>query len=234
MNSSKHELKRARPALGTVLLLRLFAPQTYAESAIDEVISRAFDRAEELENCFSKFRQASDVCRLNQASLNREIPVSREFAELVILAANIWQSSDGAFAPFGTSAFAKSPILLSEDRSAFFAQKTSECALDLSGIAKGFIADQLSAFILQALPEISGVINAGGDLRFFNMNDREADVRLAGNANARRMVIGQDGLATSAMSESLFNEHSTTIYPMSPRQGLTYDSAVTVIASTCA
>ena len=56
MNFLKRELKRARPALGTILLLRLEAPASLADATIDEVLTRAFDLAEELENRFSKLR----------------------------------------------------------------------------------------------------------------------------------------------------------------------------------
>lgn len=210
--------------------MRLQAP--HAERDIDAVLSQAFELCEELESKFSKFRQASDVSRINQASLEREIPVSREFLELITLATEIWRISEGAFNPFGSAS--ENPLRLSEERSSVFAAKTGPCTLDLSGIAKGFVVDKIAAFLLSRLPGVSGVLNAGGDLVFLNTSARQAQVRLAHGTEARTLTIDDNALATSALSESLHNQASSTVYPQTPRTGLNETNVVSVIAPSCA
>jgi thiamine biosynthesis lipoprotein ApbE len=231
MNSSRLALKRARPALGTILLLRLSAPGGASEAAIELVLAQAFELCEDLENKFSKFREGSDVSRLNLASVNREIPVSREFVTLMERAVAIWRASEGAFNPFAGQDLLRGPdpILMTGT----YAQKTVALQLDLSGIAKGFIVDQVTAFIGQQLPEVEGTINAGGDLRFLNCDSRQAQIRIAGDSSrARTLSVTQNALATSALNEWLENPMSSTNYPSAPR--LDKDCSVSVVAADCA
>jgi thiamine biosynthesis lipoprotein len=214
--------------------MRLEAPNHFAERDIDAILAQAFELCEDLEGKFSKFREASDVSRINQATLEREIPVSREFFELITLATDVWRISDGAFNPFGDAGAGELPLRIREDRASVFAAKTRECTLDLSGIAKGFVVDKISAFILSKLPGVSGVLNAGGDLLFLNTCERQAEVRLAHGTEARALVIDDNALATSALSEYLHNATSSTVYTQTPRAGLNEDNVVSAIAPSCA
>lgn len=200
MNSSTVELKRARPALGTVMLVKLNVPANTNIAATDEVLSRAFDLCEELEQIFSKVRETSQVSRLNQASLCRDIPVSREFCELTYLALDLWKTSGGGFAPFSKrEPLGQEPLILREERRQYFVQRTCDVELDLSGIAKGFIIDQVVSFLREQLPAAGGVINVGGDLRFFNSPERTADIRLDSESGKfRHLQLSHDSLANSS------------------------------------
>jgi hypothetical protein len=60
-----------------------------------------------------------------------------------------------------------------------------------------------------------------------------ADVRLAHGREARRLEIQQDALATSALSEYLHNENSSTVYPLSPARGLDESFTISAIAGSC-
>lgn len=223
--------------MGTILIFHLHGPSALQTAHVDEQLSLAFDFCEDLEQKFSKFREMSDVSRLNQASLATDIPVSPEFARIFPLAEKIWQVSEGAFDPFAGLSLSRGdcPILLRADGTQHFARRTRDCQLDLSGIAKGFIVDELTDFLLARLPGLSGVVNAGGDLRFFATQQRLADIRLTTpERKFQRLSINQDGLATSAQTPASDDPLSTTQYHQTPRSGLGATDAVTAVAGTCA
>lgn len=228
MKSSSNEYKRARPAFGTVLRLET----TSSESAerVESALSAAFALAEELESKFSKFRAGSELRSFNSAPCGVELKISSEFAEVLLLANQIFKESCGAFNPYISS---PGELEVSQRNRDWFARKLSPCSLDLSGIAKGYCVDRLSEFLEDQLPSSSGVVNAGGDLRFFNTENRQTAVRLA-NQSFRLLRVDQDGVATSSFAECLANPLSTTVYSQSPRPGLEESDSVTVVAPDCA
>ncbi len=216
--------------MGTLLRIRVFAPETLTTAETDPVLTAAFDLANELEAKFSKFRATSDTVHVNQSE--KEIQVSPEFSQLAQLALELWRTSEGGFNPFSGAAFTPTPPLLIQDLQM---RRALPVRLDFSGIAKGFIVDQICEYLVANLSSCSGVINAGGDLRFFATapDQRAVEVRLPGQ-RLLSLHIGQDSFATSSYEESLFNPHSTTEYRLSPRPGLTIKHSVCAIAATCA
>lgn len=169
-------------------------------------VSAAFELAAALEKLLSKFDPESDVSRFNRGERGS---FSAEFEELLSFAFSLERSSAGAFRPF--------------------------CAgqLDLSGVAKGFIVDRISDFLRARLPEASGSVNAGGDVRFFNSSDKELAIRVTADLGLR-VKIERDALATSGFSEALDNPLSSTKYNLPPARGLNFSHTVSVEASSCA
>jgi len=226
MNFSKPEVRRARPALGTILRLHLWDDDA---SLLGSVSDEAFARAEALEKIFSKFRADSDLSRVNQTPIGRETRVTPEFRGALILALEVWRTSKGAFTPFngGSISWTRSPVVVTRDG----VLKISECTLDLSGIAKGFIVDELADLIRDRLPTASAVIDAGGDLRFVNCSERPAHVRLA-SQKLRALQLSRDSVATSALTEWLHDPQSSTVYHEPPVHSADY--TVSAVADTCA
>ena len=113
--------------------------------------------------------------------------------------------------------------------------KRTSAAIDLNGISKGYIIDRTVAFLTQKLPGASGVVNVGGDLRFFNTQKRCLNLRL-GSADAplgRSLLASADGVATSSPSVAEFDPLSTTRYSKLLRAPLTVDHSAVAMASCC-
>lgn len=239
MKSSKVELKRARPALGTVIMMRLQVEEDADMVFAEEVLTDSFSLVERLEQNFSKFQELSDICRLNKVSVGREIPVSVEFLRLAPLAMEIYRLSQAGFNPFGksTQTLLEEPLRLEQVHGQCYARKLVECELDFSGIAKGFIVDELCGFLSQRLATTSGIVNAGGDLRFFNSAEPQVEIRLGtATALSRQLTLEppHESVATSTFKEATSDPLSTTEYSLSPRAGLNAECTVTVLAKSCA
>lgn len=236
MSSSKITHKRARPALGTILVIRCEVPEEVAEVQVDEAVVRVFELCEELEAKVSKFSEASDVSRLNAAVVGRDIPVSREFCVLLELALELSKNSGGAFQPLleATPLNSENYISFYIDGSHCFARRLKDVKIDLTGLAKGFIVDRLVESLVRDLPQASGVINAGGDLRFFGEGPREVDVATGGSGKLlRKLLLNRESFATSSFVECRQNPGSSTVYLSSPRAGLDESFSVSVAADRC-
>lgn len=195
--------------MGTLVSVSL--EPTHMES--DELIAGAFHIAENLTQVFSKFDPESEVSlyNLNPKQYRAKSP---SFQQLLTFSKNLQAESCDAFYPYNGQ------------------------SLDLSGVAKGFIADKMAEFITSKAPEARGLINAGGDLRFFGpQTDRPNSVRIKVWSHKRKCLrqIESDfaAVATSSPSESEYNEDSSTVYFHKLRPGLSVECTVTVLADDC-
>jgi hypothetical protein len=100
--------------------------------------------------------------------------------------------------------------------------------IDLGGIAKGFAVDR-AVEALQKAGAISGIVNAGGDLRVFGEHAQEVQIRhpLYPGRTAGMVRLRDRALATSAryFAPALFDGRS--------RQPLPDEISVTVAARDC-
>jgi len=150
--------------------------------------ARAAARLERLEAQWSRFRDSSEVSRLNAAA-GRPVVVSRGTFELIRRAVRAWELTGGAFdptvlaalaaagydrdyaevAPDGEDAGGSPPLppgagVVELDPVVGAVRLPSGVALDLGGIGKGVAADLVAAELLGAGAQ--GVcVNLGGDLR---------------------------------------------------------------------
>jgi thiamine biosynthesis lipoprotein ApbE len=177
MNLAKIEIVRARPALDTVIVMRLKAPADISVEEVDAVVGRAFALVEELEERFSQTRESSDICRLNCAAVHREIPVSRAFIQLAELAQKVWKTSGGAYNPFSGAEIptGSEPLILVKDGGQSFAQKNQPVELNFSALVRGFVIDRVAGLVSKSLPVLSGEVTAGGDLRIFHSENLSLD-----------------------------------------------------------
>ncbi len=169
-------------ALDTVVTITVYdAGQAKAETAL----SAAFSEIERLESLLSVTRESSDVVRLNTAN-GQPITVSEETAEVLSLALHYAQVSDGALditiRPVSqlwdfsaetipnAQALQQAVSLVNYHNLATDGQTVTltEGAVDLGGVAKGYIADRVAAVLKEqgvraALVDLGGNIVAVGN-----------------------------------------------------------------------
>lgn len=197
-HNNKHTIRRAKPLLGTIVELSLLS-SSHAEDALASLIARSFQRISEIQRAMSFFDSSSDVSRLNNSSLNQRVPVFPETAQLLKLASELYRESEGAFDVMyqGRQQFPDVEIIFHETG---HVSRTAPAKVDLGGIAKGYAVDE-AARILQADGQTSGVINAGGDLRFFGPEKFPLSIRSPYN-DGRYFNLG--AFSECAVATSLF------------------------------
>jgi thiamine biosynthesis lipoprotein len=170
-------------ALGTFVAIRAAAPD---EDAGRETVEGATELIKNLEKRLSRFEDESDVSAINRAAAGEGVPVSDETIEVLLKAAEISESTGGAFdvtvAPLvelwkaagkagklpdeKTLQEARSKVsyrYLEVDREARTVTKLHDgVSVDLGAIAKGCIAERGAAFLRSKGIE-SGFVDAGGD-----------------------------------------------------------------------
>ena len=169
-------------------------------------LTLAFEEASRLEKIFNLKDPASEINNLS-------IENSPVFSEVLLKAEEFFSASEGAFSPYLETG-----------------QK-----LDLNGIAKGFIVDKIVESILQENSSLSGSVNAGGDLRYFNCPEKTVNLQLGPLASPvfRKLRLAKNAVASSSMSPSKKDNRSSTRYRQVLRSGLSESHTVTVMADTC-
>lgn len=137
----------------------------------------------------STYTEDSELSRFNRAELGSAVPLSAELAEVMALALDVSELTDGAFdvtvGPlvnrWGFGPQPRNPLLpddaeiaqlmtsvgyrhLELDRSAATLTKTADVYVDLSGIAKGYGVDLVAEYF-DSLGIASYFIEVGGELR---------------------------------------------------------------------
>jgi len=198
-------VRRARPALGTLLDIRARGPESLVERALDS----AFDAVDEVERLMSFHRADSDLSRLNRAASAQPHAVHPWTYAVLRRAACLGVLSDGLFD------VAVAPVLVAEgllpsmpecagggtsrdlellpERRVFFRRPM---LLDLGGIAKGFAVDQ-AIHALRRGGCSEALVNAGGDLRRFGAQPELVHLRTASGA-VPLAELGCGALATSS------------------------------------
>lgn len=178
-------LRRVRPAMGTYVELTISG---LTAAAADPAVSRAFEEIERIEALMSEWRPQSQLGRVNAAAGERAVAVDRELFDLLVLALDLAEKSDGAFDPtfaamwglwtFGNDGVSKKPDpaaiasrrkligwkkvrLDPAKRTVFLPERGMK--LGLGGIAKGYAVDRAVA-VLREGGVRDFVIKAGGEL----------------------------------------------------------------------
>ncbi len=169
--------------LDTVMSIRIGNDNAYHS---DEVVKKVLSEIKRLDKIFNVHNSGSEAYRLNQKAYHQEVPVSAELLECIQLALHFAGLSGGAFDPtllplkkiwnFTGNSLKAVPnksqiqsalknigyqnIRISENRIRFLKK---DLALDLGGIAKGYIIDKVVA-LLKAEGVRNALINIGGDV----------------------------------------------------------------------
>lgn len=204
MTKSKREYKRVRPLLGT--FFEISALSFEENDKVGAEITKAYREAERLEKIFNFHDSNSELSRMNRGEVAEP---SAELQFVLQLAEEMSRLSKGGFS----------------------AVRPADRKVDLSGIAKGFIVDRITELLSFAMPDAEGCVNAGGDMRFFGNDAREAAIRLRPEL-FRRMMVSHAAVAVSSPSSP--SGESSTVYHGSRADHFEDGGTVAVFAASCA
>src|SRR5256886_6809817 len=134
-------LRRLRVALGTWVAIEASAP---SEAAAAQAIEAAYAAFAEVERRMHPEREGSDIARINSAPLRAHTPVHASTWEVLRLAQQLNELTQGVFDPcLPSSPGRMSDLELSgvSAGSAPWVTRRASLALDLRGIAKSFALD---------------------------------------------------------------------------------------------
>ena len=216
--------RRARPWLGTLVEIRCSSPRTIRA---DSAINAAFAAVAEVHALMNIHDAQSEIRRLMAAPLGQPHLVHPWTWQVLAAARGLADISEGAF-DFTLRGRWRALKLLPGYR----AQIDRRISLDLSGVAKGFAVDIATAH-LRSAGAISGVVNAGGDLRVFGPNYEQLHVRCPRNPG-RLLAVGLLSNEAAATSANYFDTPARARLRNS-RTGHTAlaEGSVTVRAATC-
>jgi thiamine biosynthesis lipoprotein len=208
MNSSKPNLKRTQPLLGTFVSIELQG--AVSERLLNAWVTAGFEAISEIDGLMSPHRPDSDLSRLNQAHAAVWVAVSPLTLQVLRAGNEMFHASRGIFdircvpGPRGNRPAreqwrSRPPVEIEGT----CARKTGSWALDLGGIAKGFAVDRAVKRIqkLSAGRRIAGRVNAGGDLRVWGDTPTPLAIRVEGPQASwvRPALISNTAVATSAV-----------------------------------
>ncbi len=186
-NSEPLRLVAEEPHMGVVVRIEAYVPARVNPA---RAFRAAFDRVRDLESKLSSYRDDSELRQIERKAWRSPTSVSADFARVLGQAIELARQSDGAFDPtlgrvtrlvraggWGEALSAPSGLegawnltgwrhveLDPESRTVLFRRRGLQ--IDLGGIAKGFVADEIlealrSDGIVQALVSVGGDIAAG-------------------------------------------------------------------------
>jgi len=200
------------PHLGTMVHIVLYTDE---EDFALELSQKCFQRVVDCNAIFSDYRDDSELSKLCQKPINESHKVSKELFTVIAKAVNISAKTNGAF-----------DITLGEQTQAWRKQASRQSPqpgstnyqhlkldpkqqtitllrplkIDLGGIAKGYIADQIMGILKDAGIKSAGVI-IGGETVLAAAPPGKKGWRI-GIENPGREIIGTLTLANTALSTS--------------------------------
>ena len=215
------EIRRARPLLGTLVEIQARAPN---ESLARQAIERAFGAVLCVHVLMSFHEKNSDVSRLNREAAKRSVRIHHWTARVLRAAQRFAAESEGAFDITVADALRRARLLpdvgtrrckgtwrdieITRDHRVRF---TKPLIIDLGGIAKGFAVDR-AIDGLRKSGAVSGIVNAGGDLRVFG---KSAEIVRYETQTIRRVWEARSRCAIAPWPRRHF---------ISPRRSLTVES----------
>ncbi len=177
-----------RRVMGTHLTMIAFTTPTLDEAAVRGAFGRAAAEIDRIEALMTTWRPESEVSRINAASGQTPVEVSRETFDVIAAAIHTSEISEGTFditfeslhglwkfdqdldphPPSGAQIRAKLPLVsyrhvhLDADKATVFLD-TPGVKIGLGGIAKGYAVDRASKVLLDAGID-AFIVQAGGDL----------------------------------------------------------------------
>ena len=181
-----HIVERARPAMGSELRLTAWTPR---DAAAFDAFFQIFEEFDRLEDLMSVWREGSDIQRLNAAAGEQPVPVSPEVREVLRIARQVSEWTDGKFdvtfavlsglwkfdyqnkdntIPDRNEVLKRLPLinyrdLDVDDQAGTAYLKRKGMQVDLGGIGKGYATDR-AAEIFRRRGVRDFMIQAGGDL----------------------------------------------------------------------
>lgn len=233
--------RRARPLLGTIVEIGL-------REANSAVFDEAFGQIRQVHECMSAHSAESDLAKIAREAHLGRVTVEASTAEVIRLSLEWAEASGGAFDPVRAGVelvhAGRRPWFSSglPDRTATWrdleidgsqVSAARPLALDLGGVAKGYAVD-LAAAVVSARGG-SGVVNAGGDLRFIGDEERTAFVKKPDSAGGLFELREIPFLALATTGSYVFSEHGGNPDLIDSTQGQPVSSgfSITVFAESC-
>lgn len=230
--------RRARPLLGTFVEIEA---RGLSHRRLDAAIEEAFHVVAEVHRLMSPHDPASDVSRLNREAATHTVTVHPWTYEVLATALELHVATGGLFdigvAPPGrTVPLSTRPAVELMDRHRVrFSRR--DLGIDLGGIAKGFAVDR-AVLALHARDVPQGMVNAGGDVAVFGLDESTIAVRHPCHPGSIlcQLELRNEALASSSGRVDLF-ESAAVMAPaiIDPRTGTPARAVLgaTVRASTC-
>ncbi|MBI3752808.1 MAG: FAD:protein FMN transferase [Deltaproteobacteria bacterium] len=195
-NKRPSETKYTRLLMGTVVEITLVGGD---ETGLTSAADAAFDEMQRLEHLLSRYRDDSDVARINRAAGKEAAVVSKETMDVIEASLKVSQYSHGAF-DITMGVLGNLWHFTADDRGAMTPPPQQEAAkllplidyrriiidkknstvklarpgmkIDLGGIAKGYIVGR-AVDVLKRHGIKKGIVHAGGDMVVFQEPDDE-------------------------------------------------------------
>jgi thiamine biosynthesis lipoprotein len=231
VNGPCHEVRRARPLLGT--LVEIGATGADSFERLHAAVSAAFARIERIHALLSYQDPRSELTRLNRCAALRAQRVDPHTYRVLEAALSFAELSDGAFDPCVAAGSWRDVELLTARRVRF----RRHARLDLGGIAKGYAVD-LALEALRNAGVRTACVNAGGDLRVSGTCARRIALRhpSAPGLTAHTLLLRDGAVATSAAYHSRRRQGSREVsHLLDPRthRPLLDRRSVSVCARDC-
>jgi len=234
------EARRAQPHLGTIVEIWAKGPDA------GTAVKAAFGEISEVHRLMSFHSAGSDVARINRADAANAVQVDRRTYEVLAFARQLSEWSEGVFditvgGALVAAGFLPTSTRLASDDTDYRdlvllpdaqVMLKKPALIDCGGIAKGYAVD-LALARLQDCGMESGLVNAGGDLRFFG-EPQTVHVR---HPYASRLLQLEPMMNKAVASSSgFYGQGGNDVDPLvDPRSGKCkkWMCGVTVIAPSC-
>ncbi len=193
-------LRRSQPWLGT--RVEISARHDDVDIA-NRAIDAGFAAVAHVHRAMGPQLAGSDVYRINRAAVNEPVRVCRSTWQVLCIAADLHDCSDGLFDCAIVAGHAKASQRDLELTRRHEVVKRRPLGIDLGGIAKGYAVDAALAALRDA-GVAGGCVNAGGDIAAFGDEPFAVDVRdpLAPGIRHRLVELRDFAVATSSIEES--------------------------------
>jgi thiamine biosynthesis lipoprotein len=243
----QNSIKRCRPLLGTFVEMNLIA--TKSDKELVHWSNIAFDEIERIHQTLSFHQLDSELSALNKALItapNSPFILSADLQTVMTFAHQLFEESGGYYdisiaAPLVASKhlpnhlFANDTSLSKQDFGSFSDVLLNGNSIvshkaiffDLGGIAKGYAVDQA----ISLLPDdISGSVNAGGDMRVINWQKQMVEIKYGQRSSALKMLpMFNSALASSG---SYYQENGSQYFDPKAQRYIKIKGCVSVFADS--
>lgn len=236
---------RCKPLLGTFVEIRI-------EDGLhsSNVLNEAFLAIEQVQTLMGFHNPESELSQINARSYFEPVHIHPWTAEVLSIAKEVFQFSNGLFncgvghllaeagllprhACLNAHSFGGIEDVLFLEPNLVYS--TVPLCLDLGGIAKGYAVDRAAEILFTGGIQ-SGSVNAGGDLRVFG--DCNQDIHIRNPANPHELIqignIRRGAIATSSLyfSKRDADAKSYLVNPLN-QEHLEFSESYSVVANEC-
>jgi thiamine biosynthesis lipoprotein len=248
--SQNHEIRRARPLLGTIVEIAAYGA---SQDILHQAVNAAFAAVQKVQRLMSFHEAESDLSSLNRTAFKTSVKIDPWTYEVISFAKKLSELSNGVFdittgselqrwgflpnfeqeCSEKTARASFHSILLEGDNSIKFEKPLT---IDLGGIAKGFAVDK-AIEVLKTFAVNSSLVNAGGDMRIFGEKKEQIHIRTAQpDTYLSLLTLQNEALATSSahLSKKYFKDREVSpLVNGVTRHAVVSDASVSVKARTC-